>query len=250
VPTFGCAYWGRDVDVADLDFASLSALGFSWVVIPISTERMRYDRAGAAAVIAAAKRNGLVTRIAPWGVGGIFGGEGIVEAGKAPGATLAWWLACAHEVQPEAMFWDEPHGPLALRTMVEAMTTLAVPGAAQFVYINPDRSDWPVLPATNKIAGIGIDAYCTPEVAIARLPEVLEQYGIPVHVWVRNFGLSRSQTLRPAKDLDALLDAGVTDIGVWGFPSAGCSCLDNAEPQRAWDAIAETIVRVCEAQAA
>jgi hypothetical protein len=47
-----------------------------------------------------------------------------------------------------------------------------------------------------------------------------------------------------------LLDAGVTDIGVWGFPSAGCSCLDNAEPQRAWDAIAETIVLSGAAQAA
>src|SRR5918998_4355729 len=61
VPTFGCAYWGRDASVADRDFASLPGLGFSWVVIPVSTERMRYDRAGAAAVIEAAKRHGLAT---------------------------------------------------------------------------------------------------------------------------------------------------------------------------------------------
>ncbi|MDQ2652019.1 MAG: hypothetical protein M3Z20_03145 [Chloroflexota bacterium] len=250
MPTFGCAYWGRDVDVADRDFASLSALGFSWVVIPISTERMRYDRVGAAAVMAAAKRNGLATRIAPWGVGGIFGGEGIVEAGQSPDATLAWWLACAHEVTPDAMFWDEPHGPQAVRSMAEAMRTADVAGAAQYLYINPDRSEWPVLPAAHTLAGIGIDAYRTPEAAITLLPNVREQYGIPVHVWVRNFGLSRSETLRPANDLDALLDAGVTDIGVWGFPSAGCSCLDNAEPQRAWNAIAETIVRCGEARAA
>ena len=250
MPTFGCAYWGRDAVVADRDFASLSALGFSWVVIPISTERMRYDRAGAAAVIAAAKRHSLATRIAPWGVGGIFGGEGIVEAGRAPGATLAWWLASAHEVKPDAMFWDEPHGPLALRTMTEAMTTLDVPGAAQYLYINPERSTWPVLPATHPLAGIGIDAYQSPQVALARLPTVRQQYRLPVHVWVRNFGLSRSQTLRPAQDLAALLDAGVSDIGVWGFPSAGCACLDNAEPQRAWEAIVETILRLGEAQAA
>ena len=65
MPTFGCAYWGRDASVAERDFASLPELGFSWVVIPVSTERMRYDRAGAAAVIAAAKRHGLATRIAP-----------------------------------------------------------------------------------------------------------------------------------------------------------------------------------------
>ena len=250
MPTFGCAYWGRDVNVADHDFASLSALGFSWVVIPISTERMRYDRAGAAEVIAAAKQNGLVTRIAPWGVGGLFGGEGIVEAGQTAAATLAWWLACAHEVAPDAMFWDEPHGPLALQIMVEAMTTLAIPGAAQYVYINPDRSEWPVLPVMTELAGIGIDAYHSPEAALARLVAVREQYGLPAHIWVRNFGLSSSQTLRPANDLDVLLEAGVTDIGVWGFPSAGCSCLDNAEPERAWDAIAETVVRTSAARAA
>ena len=158
MPTFGCAYWGRDADVAQRDFASLADIGFSWVVVPISTERMRYDHGGAAAVIAAAKCHGLVTRIAPWGVSGIFGGEGIVEASRTPMATLTWWLSCAHELEPDAMFWDEPHGALGLRAMSKAMTTLAIPGATQYLYINPDRSEWPKLPAATSLAGIGIDA--------------------------------------------------------------------------------------------
>jgi hypothetical protein len=250
VPTFGCAYWGRDASVAERDFASLPGHGFSWVVIPVSTERMRYDRAGAAAVIAAAKRQGLATRIAPWGVGGIFGGEGIVEAGRSPMATLAWWLSSAQELQPDAMFWDEPHGAPGLQAMAEAMTSLPIPGAAQYLYINPDRSDWPALPATTSLTGVGIDAYRSPAVAIARLPEVRERYGLPVHVWVRSFSLTRRQTSRPANDLSALHDAGVVDIGVWGFPSAGCSCLDNAEPQRVWNGITATIARLGEARAA
>jgi len=250
VPTFGCAYWGRDASVAERDLASLSELGFSWIVIPVSTERMRYDRAGAAAVIAAAKGHGLTARIAPWGVGGIFGGEGIVEVGHSSMATLAWWLSSAQELEPDAMFWDEPHGALGVRAMAKAMTSLPIPGAAQYLYINPDRSDWPALPATTSLAGIGIDAYRSPAVAIARLPEVRQRYGLSVHVWVRSFGLTRRQTSRPANDLSALHDAGVTDIGVWGFPSAGCSCLDNAEPQRTWNGITATIARLGEAQAA
>ena len=250
MPTFGCAYWGRDASVADRDLASLPELGFSWVVIPVSTERMRYDRAGAAAVITAAKRHGLATRIAPWGVGGIFGGEGIVEAGRSPMATLAWWLSSAHELQPDAMFWDEPHGARGLRVMAKAMTTLPIPGAAQYLYINPDRSDWPVLPATTSLAGIGIDAYRSPTLAIARLAKVRERYGLPVHVWVRSFALTRRQSSRPANDLSALVDAGVTDIGVWGFPSAGCSCLDNAEPQQVWTGITAMIAQLGEARAA
>jgi hypothetical protein len=250
VPTFGCAYWGRDATVADRDFASLPKIGLSWVVIPVSTERMHYDRAGAAAVIAAAKRHGLATRIAPWGVGGIFGGEGVVETGHTPRETLAWWLSCAHELQPDAMFWDEPHGVRGLRAMTTAMAHLPIPGAAQYLYVNPDRSDWPVLPATTSLAGIGIDAYRSPAVAIALLPEVRERYGLPMHVWVRSFGLTRRQTSRPANDLAALVAAGVADIGIWGFPSAGCSCLDNAEPQRVWNGITATIARLHEARAA
>ncbi len=143
MPTFGCAYWGRDASVAERDLAPLPELGFSWVVVPVSTERMRYDRAGAAAVIAAAKRHGLATRIAPWGVGGIFGGEGIVEAGRTPQETLAWWLSSAHELEADAMFWDEPHGALGLQAMAEAMTTLPIPGAVQYLYNNPETATGP-----------------------------------------------------------------------------------------------------------
>jgi hypothetical protein len=250
VPTFGCAYWGRDASVADRDFASLPELGFSWVVIPVSTERMRYDHAGTAAVFAAANRHGLATRIAPWGVGGLFGGEGVVEAGLSPMATLTWWLSCAHDLEPDALFWGEPHGALGLGAMAHAMTTWDIPGAAQYLHVNPDRGEWPELPVATSLTGIGIDAYRTPAVAIARLPEVRQRYGLPVHVWVRSFGLTRRQTLQPARDLSALYDAGVADIGVWGYPSAGCSCLENAEPQRVWNGITATIARLGEALAA
>jgi len=148
------------------------------------------------------------------------------------------------------MFWDEPHGALGLGAMAHAMTTLDIPGTAQYLYINPDRSDWPALPATTSLTGVGIDAYRSPAVAIARLPEVRERYGLPVHVWVRSFAVTRRQTSQPANDLATLHEAGVVDIGIWGFPSAGCSCLDNAEPQRVWNGITATIARLGEARAA
>ena len=67
---------------------------------------------------------------------------------------------------------------------------------------------------------------------------------------MRSFALTKRQSLRPAHDLSALHDAGVSDIGVWGYPSAGCSCLDNAEPKRVWNGITATIARLGEARAA
>jgi hypothetical protein len=165
-------------------------------------------------------------------------------------ATLTWWLSCAHDLEPDATFWDKPNGALGLGAMAHVMTTLNIPGATQYLSINLDRSEWPELPVATSLTGIGIDAYRTPAVAIARLPEVRQRYGLPVHVWVRSFGLTKRQTLQPAQDLSALYDGGVADIGVWGFPSAGCSCLDNAEPQRVWNGITATIARLGEALAA
>lgn len=238
--TFGCAYWGRDAVVADRDFASLAATGFSWVVIPVSTERMQYDRAGAAAVVAAAKRSGLETRLAPWGVGGLFGGEGIAAAQYTPWEAIARWLEHAHHLHADAVLWDEPHGLEGVQAIERMRQTCRVPGA-EYLYINPGRSEWPAARAVTGMAGIGVDAYTGPIDGLKRRRVAKDLYGLPVHVWVRNFGLSAAQTLHPADDIAGMLCAGMTDIGIWGYPASGCSCLDNAEPQRAWDAIAEVI---------
>jgi hypothetical protein len=66
----------------------------------------------------------------------------------------------------------------------EEMTSLPIPGAAQYLHINPHCSDWPALLATASLAGIGIDTYRSPAVAIARLPEVRERYGTAVRAFL------------------------------------------------------------------
>ena len=210
---------------------SLPALGFAWIVVPVSTERMRYDRAGAAAVIAAAKRHGLATRIAPLGSRRHLRRRGDRRGWPHAIRDVGLVAVVAHELRADAMFWDEPHGHS---------------GSAGYVRgddrTNPRRRAVPLhQPGSQRLARAARDdvtrrhrhrCYRSPAVALARLPGVRQRYGLPVHVWVRSFGLSRRQASRPANDLSTLLDAGVTDIRIWGFPPAGCSCLDNAEPQR------------------
>ena len=58
-------------------------------------------------------------------------------------ATLTGGGRAPTASEPDAMFWDEPQGALGLGAMAHAMTTLDIPGAAQYLYINPDRSDYP-----------------------------------------------------------------------------------------------------------
>ena len=243
---FGCAYWGRDKGMARLDFMEMVSIGISWVVIPISSERMRFDRYGAAKVVSEAERVGLETRIAPWGVGGLFGGEGVRDGEFAPRKALRWWLDQADQyIAPDAMYWDEPHGEAGVMAMQWARSFNAdtIPGEKQYLYINPDRSHgWPGV-ATG-IAGIGVDAYESVGVALLRHLTASERYGLPVHVWVKSFGLSIHDVLKPANEIRALVEAGVEDIGIWGYPSSGCSVLDNAAPMDTWSAIVREIVRI------
>ena len=105
LPTLGCAYWGRDASVADRDLASLPELGFPGSSFPSrpshalrSRRYRRGDRRG--------ERYGLATHIAPWGVGGIFGGGGS-SSWPSPG-DVDLVAVVYPRAAPRRLFWDEP----------------------------------------------------------------------------------------------------------------------------------------------
>jgi hypothetical protein len=232
---FGCAYWGRDAERADEHLGKLADEGFSWIVIPVSTERMRYDRDGVADIMAVAHDRGLEVRLAPWGVAGLFGGEGVAAAGDPLRLVEAWQIG-AIGLNPDALYWDEPHGDLGIEGAWEGITEVSS-SILHYLYLNVNKADWPPESMGRTLAGIGVDAYHDFPDALLWRDRAQKRYQIPVHVWVRNFRIPDHQTHWPASVIRRLIVAGVEDIGVWGYPSDGCSILNNAEPEATWTAI-------------
>ncbi len=108
-------------------------LGFDYVVLTFSENDHQFYQESVAACVRQAHERGLTVWVAPWGVGGIFGGEAFTEQGAweveaqqqrsdgrplpllcpTSGAArdyLRRWIATVAEVlRADAVFWDEPH---------------------------------------------------------------------------------------------------------------------------------------------
>lgn len=236
--TFGVAYWGRCVATAERDVARLRAAGFSWVVLPVSSERMAFDRPATARVVAAAKAAGLTAWVSPWGPP--FGGEGIAPADKSPLRAAADWLADALGLDPDGVYFDEPlgvRGPQAVEALLPACPLPMRLYANERVGVLPSRA------VLDRMESVGVDYYDGNPFA---LEERLDRVGRsrPRHVWTRAFGLPPARSIEPAVNIGFLARSGVADIGVWGYPSPGVSCLNNAEPERVWALVEEAVAEV------
>lgn len=233
---FGCSYWQRDPRRARKDGAHLAAAGFAWVVVPISEERMAFDFDGTAQVITALQLERLAVRVSPWGVGGLFGGEGIQGRGD-PVETVLGWLDRAEHLDPDGIYWDEPKG-------VHGATAISMARTFQpeHVYLNPHVGVAPSDAVLARMASIGIDCYDGDIVrAIDEAEGLASQHGKPIHIWVRGFRIDRAHTAHPGHQIYRLRKLGVNDIAIWGYPSPGVSCLNNDRPRKVWNAVLDGI---------
>lgn len=239
--TYGVSYWGRGLKRAFKDAERLADAGFSWVNVPISEERMAFDFDGRGKVIAMLRHFGLEVRVSPWGVGGMFGGEGIASARK-PRVAVRDWLERALDLEPDALYWDEPQGAHG-RDVVEEFCD--IPEVPQHIYINPKVGLTPHEGTLERMASIGIDCYDGDlQRAADESAGIRTQYGKPVHIWLKAFRIPRGvEHVTPAL-MAALAECGL-DIAIWGYPSPGVSCLDNDRPRKVWRAITDAMEATC-----
>lgn len=234
---YGVSYWGRDPRRARNDAARIAAAGFSWVNVPISEERMAFDFDGTARVITALQMERIEVRASPWGVAGLFGGEGIASRSD-PLETARRWLDRAERLDPDAIYWDEPRGVHGASAITLAHTHLP-----EHVYLNPRVGIAPDAETLARMTSIGIDCYDGDTRRVADDAARLEaQHGKPIHVWLRAFRVAREAEGR-IPDLISWLTtmADIEEIAVWGYPSPGVSCLDNDRPRKVWNAVLEGI---------
>jgi hypothetical protein len=130
---FGVSYFGvRDFEHACRDLDEIAGAGFRSITHTFSEHDLRYHRGDVARLVSESKARGLETALDPWGVGGLFGGEAYSEAAlvhlaarqvdargqsvpaccpnaRVTSDLLRGWTAAAVSMEPDVLFWDEPH---------------------------------------------------------------------------------------------------------------------------------------------
>ena len=131
---WGVSYFGvRNPQHFRRDLEDIARLGFTYIVFTFSENDHRFYQGSVAESVRLTRQRGLRAYVDPWGVGGIFGGEAFTERGAwdlegqqrrsdgrplpllcpnadATRAYLNRWIDTVAEVlQPDAIFWDEPH---------------------------------------------------------------------------------------------------------------------------------------------
>ncbi|HEU5434407.1 MAG TPA: hypothetical protein VFU81_22225, partial [Thermomicrobiales bacterium] len=129
----GVSYFGnRYPRHAERDLAAMAAMGADYVVHVMAEADLRWNPGTMRQLLAIGRAHGLASWLAPWGLGGVFGGEAPSYAvGEHPaacqrdnlGAPLPalcprqpafWtlidaWLDAAVASGAEVVLWDEPH---------------------------------------------------------------------------------------------------------------------------------------------
>jgi hypothetical protein len=237
VTTFGTAYWSRDPRRARKDAFAMVDVGFSWVVVPVSTERMRFDWAGTDLVCRSLWQAGLRVWISPWGVGGLFGGEGVCAAGN-PHAVMDEWLDWAEGLTADGLYWDEPKGAHG----IDAIATAPWTDRPERLYWNPRVGVRPPDHVLGRMESIGLDAYGRPWQDIHALyDEAAAATGRRPHLWIRAFRIPATDSDTPAMTIAWAIEEGFRDLAIWGWPSPGCSILDCERPGKVWKGVINAI---------
>jgi len=131
---FGTSYFGnRMLEHAKKDMKLLKEKGFSYVVHTFSEFDLMFHKENLRDIVNATRDIGLEVHLSPWGVGNVFGGEPFshfvnhhyldacqvldnerpvpLACPNAPAFReyMNKWLDAVIDIQPDAVFWDEPH---------------------------------------------------------------------------------------------------------------------------------------------
>lgn len=240
------------------DLRAIRAAGFTWILFPLTEQDIKHSPALARTLVGAARDHGLSPWLSGWGIGGVFGGEGLSEHAHRPprspqvrGAVGAW-LENALAAAPDALFLDEPRdrhegsdlGDLLLAWLDRA----AGAGVPAHVCFEPDRP-WPdPAPLVGRLASVGTDPYdwqaAPAEQAryVARHAAALDRYAARArtgtHLWARAFRVAADREDVALAALRACLASGAGHVGVWSYRAGeAVTSLQSARPDALWDAM-------------
>ncbi|MEF2277702.1 hypothetical protein V3W47_05270 [Deinococcus sp. YIM 134068] len=270
VPALGTAYFSaRVLRHLAPDLRELARSGFTWVNFPLTEQDVCFAPGLAVDLVTAARDAGLEAWLSPWGVGGVFGGEGLSavahHGARSPAVAdaVARWLACAVAAAPDGLFWDEPRdrlggGPMG-DLLVGWLREGQLAGLTNHVCFEPGYG-WPD-PAVlaGRVGSVGTDPYDwqpTPAeqaAYVTRHAHALRAYadgaGCAAHLWVRAFRVERGRADLAVAALRAAWVSGAARVGLWSYRAGeGLSCLASEDADGLWarllEAVPETVPAV------
>ena len=235
-PQVGVAYFSARVSRhLGPDLRELRAAGFAWVLFPLTEQDVRFSPGLARALVDAAREEGLSPWLSGWGVGGVFGGEGLSEHAHRPPrspevrAAVARWLETALGAAPDALFLDEPRDRREGRDLGDLLSGWLHEAAAANVPAHVCFEPGPRWPTAADLAGrlasVGTDPYDWQESAaaqtryveghFARLSDYAAAANARTHLWARAFRVARNREEHALAALKACLASGADFVGVW-----------------------------------
>lgn len=222
----GTSYFGTwDPLPAARDLADI-ARRHDWIVLPVSEESATYQLENIGRIIRISQALGLETWVSPWGVGGVFGGEGI-----AGGMSPSKWLGAMTLLKPDVVMFDEP--AMSADSLSALVRVCDATQTRTAICLQPERLDAYPPELVNRFGSVGVDPYVADvgeiEEAVRRLYAATK---VPdTHLWVQAFRIRAGRERFVEHVIRAADGWGMERIGVWGWRgSAGMGVLRSDQP--------------------
>lgn len=233
---------------------------FDWVILPVTEDDLKYRKQGFFETVEAAHDCGLQVWVGGWGVGGVFGGEGVSAVGHlcprscAVQTVLKNWAETVLAAKPDVLFLDEPRNSCCrdVNFLTNLVEMSDIPVA---VCMQPcdDYGDF-IETVGSGVSIVGTDPYPFPHHP-CRKPFVHEHTGkikdfaeltnTTAQVWCQAFSVPAGKEKCAAAIIEDVHNAGIEIIGVWGYRGGDAmSCFRSARPEILWREIVTTIHRL------
>lgn len=266
----------RDLRQAARDLKEIASY-CDFVVHTFSETDLRYHRNIVKEIVDISHRNNLVVYLDPWGVGGVFGGETFSRfVAENPDACLnkngkhfpmanlknkkfrnfvREWLKAALAMEPEVIFWDEPHQlncnytTTEIKNIVDFLAEMApiVHRAkiknAVCVYPGDDRQAdklWPEILKLKTMDIFGTDPYWFllgkkidfVEYYAKKVYNLCQEYGKEPQIWIQAFKIPGGKEQEIKKAIELTRRAGVNNIAAWSYDAGSLiDELNSANPE-------------------
>lgn len=243
-----CAYHGNLYPHhAIQDFLDIGAAGFDTVLLCIPEQDMRHSMGSVGELRHLAGAVGLDVWAGPWGLGNIFGGEGVTTTPyryQRQGALRLYseWVAKVRDVGFSTVFLDEPRPFILYQYLADQAIEAGMNVTTSLLSDTFDTlSDEEVTELD--CSSLGVSNYFPfPETSISdawyttrdRVDRLTSLRGDDQHLWVQGFGLGGNPSL-PGVVARAARSMGEENFGFWSF--RGCQALPSiahSDPLDVW----------------